>query len=249
MLEASHVVKCIEKAKQVRNVKELYINGTKIEANTNRYTFVWRSTINYHLSNPLDTIDAHYARYNALLSESGYDQKYGFGHAQIFIIEGMDKVREVILKNRERKLTKHIKLSNSSIIEIDSCSPLELPKLQTRLKQIAEQENILFVSGKGKKKLEIQQLYEVLEHCGNHLIGYKECFKIMGKERNSYSKTNLEATFMRMKEEHLLNSQLKLAYTVQVAVENYFIIHSYANNDRTDYHTLIPMLEKHKATF
>lgn len=43
-------MKCIEKAKQVRNVKELYINGTKIEVNTNRYTFVWRSTINYHLS-------------------------------------------------------------------------------------------------------------------------------------------------------------------------------------------------------
>lgn len=99
-------------------LKELYIDGTKIEANANRYTFVWRGTINYHLAGLLDTIDALYTRYNAFLSENGYDQKYGFGHAQMFIIEGMDRVREVIRKNRERKLTKHKKLSNNSIIEI-----------------------------------------------------------------------------------------------------------------------------------
>ena len=230
-------------------LKELYIDGTKIEANANRYTFVWRGTINYHLAGLLDTIDVLYTRYNTFLSENGYDQKYGFGNAQMFIIEGMDKVREVIRKNRERRLTKHKKLSNNSIIEIDSCSPLELLKLQIKLKEIAETEGLPFVSGKGKKKPEIQQLYEELERCGNRLMEYKECFEIMGKDRNSYSKTDLEATFMRMKEDHMLNGQLKPAYNVQVAVENYFIIHSYVSNDRTDYNTLIPVLEKHKAAF
>ena len=230
-------------------LKELYIDGTKIEANANRYTFVWRGTINYHMAGLLDTIDTLYTRYNTLLLENGYDQTYGFGHVQMFIIEGMDKVREVIRKNRERKLTKHKKLSNNSIIEIDSCSPLELLKMQMRLKEIAEKENIPFVSGKGKKKPEIQQLYEEIENCGNRLMEYKECFEIMGKDRNSYSKTDLEATFMRMKEDHMLNGQLKPAYNVQVAVENYFIIHTYISNDRTDYNTLIPVLEKHKAAF
>lgn len=230
-------------------LKELYIDGTKIEANANRYTFVWRGTINYHLAGLLDTIDVLYTRYNTFLSENGYDQKYGFGNAQMFIIKGMDKVREVIRKNRERRLTKHKKLSNNSIIEIDSCSPLELLKLQIKLKEIAETEGLPFVSGKGKKKPEIQQLYEELERCGNRLMEYKECFEIMGKDRNSYSKTDLEATFMRMKEDHMLNGQLKPAYNVQVAVENYFIIHSYVSNDRTDYNTLIPVLEKHKAAF
>ena len=250
MLEDLHYqfVRRLEKEGLV-TLKELYIDGTKMEANANRYTFVWRGTVNYHLAGLLDTIDALYARYNVFLSENGYDQKYGFGHAQMFIIEGMDKVREVIRKNRERKLTKHKKLSNNSVIEIDNCSPLELLKLQTRLKEIAEKENILFVCGKGKKKPEIQQLYEELETCGSRLMEYKECFEIMGKDRNSYSKTDLEATFMRMKEDHMLNGQLKPAYNVQVAVENYFIIHSYVSNDRTDYNTLIPVLEKHKAAF
>ena len=47
----------------------------------------------------------------------------------------------------------------------------------------------------------------------------------------------------------MLNGQLKPAYNVQIAVENYFIIHGYVSNDRTDYNTLIPVLEKHRNAF
>ena len=64
--------------------------------------------------------------------------KYGLGNAQMFVIEGMDKVREVIEKNRKRKLVKHKKLSNNHIIEIDNCSPLEIRKLQNNLMMIAD---------------------------------------------------------------------------------------------------------------
>ena len=230
-------------------LKELFIDGTKIEANANRYTFVWRGSVNYHLAGLLDTIDSLYTKYNTFLNENGYGSKYGIGNAQMFIIEGMDKVRDIIEKNRKRKLTKHKKVSNNTIIEIDSCSPLEILRLQKNLARIANGENIEFVCGKGKRKPQIQQLYEDLEDCGKRLMGYKESFEIMGKDRNSYSKTDLEATFMRMKEDHMLNGQLKPAYNVQVAVENYFIIHGYVSSDRTDYNTLIPVLEKHKKAF
>ena len=152
-------------------------------------------------------------------------------------------------KNRKRQLTKHKKLSNNQIIEIDNCSPLEMLKLQKDLMIIAEGEGIVFVSGKGKRKSEVQQLYEELESCGKRLMSYKECFEIMGKDRNSYSKTDLEATFMRMKEDYMLNGQLKPAYNVQIGVENYFIVHGYISNDCTDYNILIPVLEKHKKAF
>ena len=47
----------------------------------------------------------------------------------------------------------------------------------------------------------------------------------------------------------MMNGKLKPAYNVQIAVENYFIVHGYVSNDRTDYHTLIPVLEKHRKTF
>ena len=230
-------------------LEALYIDGTKIEANANRYTFVWRGTLNYHLAGLLDTIDSLYARYNELLNEDEYGQKYDLGNVQMFVIEGMDKVRDIIEKNRKRKLTKHKKISNNSIIEIDNCSPLELLKLQRNLVMIADGEGIPFVYEKRQKKSEIQKLYDELEECGKRLMKYKECFEIMGRDRNSYSKTDLEATFMRMKEDHMLNGQLKPAYNVQIAVENYFIIHGYVSNDRTDYNTLIPVVEKHMSAF
>lgn len=230
-------------------LEELYIDGTKIEANANRYTFVWRGSINYHLANLLDTIDKLYTTYNALLSDNGYDHKYSLGNMQMFVIEGMDRVRKVIKENRERKLTKRKKLSNNTIIEIDNCSPLELLKLQVNLKKIADGEGIAFTNGKGKKKPELQQLYEDIESCGERLLKYKECYKNLGTDRNSYSKTDITATFMRMKDDHMMNGQLKPAYNVQIAIENYFIIHSYISNDRSDYNTLIPVLEKHQAAF
>lgn len=230
-------------------LESLFIDGTKIEANANRYTFVWRGTLNYHLVGLLDNIDVLYHKYNTLLEDNGYSEKYGLGNAMMFIIEGIDKVRTVIEKNRKRKLTKHKKLPNNTIIEIDNCSPLDMLKLQKNLMTIAENERIKFVYGKGKKKSEIQQLYEELDACGTKLMEYKECFEVMGKERNSYSKTDLEATFMRMKDDHMMNGQLKAAYNVQIAVENYFIVHTYVSNDRTDYNTLIPVVQKHLHTF
>ena len=72
----------------------------------------------------------------------------------MFIIEGMEKVRRVIEKNRKRKLTKHKKLSNNTIIEIDNCSPLEILKLQKNLIRIAEGEGISFVHSKGNGVLQ-----------------------------------------------------------------------------------------------
>lgn len=181
--------------------------------------------------------------------EYGYGVKYDLGNAQMFVSEGMDKVRKVIEENRRRKLTKNKKISNHTVIEIDNCSPLEILKLQQNLLLIAARVGIAFANGKGQKKPELQQLFEELEKCGSRLMEYKNSFEIMGEDRNSYSKTDLEATFMRMKEDHMLNGQLKPAYNVQVAVENYFIIHGYVSNDRTDYNTLIPVLEKRRKSF
>lgn len=59
--------------------KELYIDGTKIEANANRYTFVWRGSLNYHLAGLLDTIDALYEKYNTFLHENGYGPNTTWG--------------------------------------------------------------------------------------------------------------------------------------------------------------------------
>ena len=73
-------------------------------------------------SDLLDSIELTFTRYNTFLQENGYGLKYDIGNAQMFVIEGMDKVRSVIEKNRKRKLSKHKKLANNTVIEIDNCS-------------------------------------------------------------------------------------------------------------------------------
>ena len=51
------------------------------------------------------------------------------------------------------------------------------------------------------------------------------------------------------KHKKLSNNKIIEIYNVQIAVENYFIIHGYVSNDRTDYNTLIPVLQKHFTAF
>lgn len=66
----------------------------------------------------------------------------------------------------------------------------------------------------------------------------------MGTDRNSYSKTDTDATFMRMKEDHMRNGQLKPAYNVQIAVNSEYITGIEVFSNRTDFGTLAPFLEE-----
>lgn len=228
-------------------LKRLFLDGTKIEANANRYTFIWRGSINYHLINLLDKTGALYEAYNAFIVEHGYDGKYGLVPKEMFIVEGEEKVRKTIEENKRRKRNTKKKLSNNKLLEIDHMSPLELLSTALQLKEIAASEGVIFVNQKGHRKHTLQKLYEQFVETAERLMKYKDHFEIMGTDRNSYSKTDLEATFMRMKEDHMKNGQLKPAYNVQYAMENYFIVHVHVSNDRTDYNTLIPVAQKHKT--
>jgi transposase len=69
------------------------------------------------------------------------------------------------------------------------------------------------------------------------------------KARNSYSKTDTGATFMRMKEDHMLNGQLKPGYNVQISTNNQFIVNYSLHPNPTDTKTLIPHLEQHKKLY
>ena len=78
---------------------------------------------------------------------------------------------------------------------------------------------------------------------------YKECFEIMGKDRNSYSKTDLGSNIHADERRPYDERAAKAGIQCPDRVENYFIIHGYVSNDRTDYNTLIPVLEKHQKAF
>ena len=112
---------------------------------------------------------------------------------------------------------------------------------------------IAFVHGTGRKKSEEQKRWEQLaELCGGW-EKYEEQLEIMGKGRNSYSRTDPDATFMRLKEDHMRNGQLKPAYNMQVAVNSEYITGAELFSDRNDVKTLKPMLQRmeqfHRARY
>lgn len=71
-------------------------------------------------------------------------------------------------------------------------------------------------------------------------MSYEEQLVIMGV-RNSFSKTDHDATFMRMKEDHMLNGQLKPGYNIQLATENQFALAYDCYPNPTDTRTFYPI--------
>lgn len=99
------------------------------------------------------------------------------------------------------------------------------------------------VNGKGKHKTTMQRCLEKLEEYQSRLRKY-EHYNSLFDGRNSFSKTDTDATFMRMKEDHMKNGQLKPGYNIQAAVEGEYIVGIDVSSERNDVNALIPFLEK-----
>ena len=97
-------------------------------------------------------------------------------------------------------------------------------------------------------KKKIKELKEVKEEKANKLESYNKHLETLG-QRNSYSKTDPDATFMRMKEDAMLNGQTKPGYNVQISTENQFITHFGIYWRPTDTGTMIDYLESFKHTY
>jgi len=82
-----------------------------------------------------------------------------------------------------------------------------------------------FVHGKGKHNTAIQRLYEKIYDCYKKLKSYAQKIEICGEDRNSYSKTDHDATFMRFKKDYMKNDQLLPGYNLQMVICDEFIAH------------------------
>lgn len=117
-----------------------------------------------------------------------------------------------------------------------------LKRLRKKLCRIRQEEGIVFVPGTGRRKTRLQKSLETLETYIAKLKEYNKKLYICG-DRNSYSKTDPDATFMRMKEDAMLNGQLKPAYNLQHGVDSEYITWLDISPRSTDTRTLIPFLK------
>lgn len=177
-----------------------YIDGTKIESASNKYTFVWRGSVEKNkikLEKKTQTI----------LKE--IDNQIKTDAKEINKEEINKPIYSIILKSKLAELNSKLNESNTAI---------------------------------GKQISKLQEEHLPL------LAKYETQLQTLGK-RNSFSKTDTDATFMRMKEDHMKNGQLKPAYNPQISTENQFITHYTIHQTPGDTTTLIPHLESFEEQY
>ena len=174
------------------DLKSIYIDGTKIEANANRYTFVWKKSI----------------------------LKYQ--------------------ENLVRKVKKYFEIDTE--LSNENCKKLILIEFNN-VRNTCKSQNIIFVYGQGKRKTEEQRKYELLEEWLDKLEKYETHLQTM-ENRNSYSKTDKDATFMRLKDDHMKNGQLKPAYNIQCATNGNYVVDIEGFSNPADMRTLPHFIDK-----
>jgi len=128
----------------------------------------------------------------------------------------------------------------------------EIEYLELILNDFTKKYNIntkTFVHVKGARKSIEQRFYELLLKYLNKLKEYAKNIKICGDIRNSYSKTNHDATFMRIKTDYMVNDQLLPAYNLQYSVCDEFITCLDINQYASDNDCFIPLMENFKKVY
>lgn len=175
-----------------------YIDGTKIESKANKYTFVWRKSVEKH---------------RAKLQE------------KICVLLG--QIDDVIAQDKAAETDK-----------VDF-TPETLTSLITELQDSLSAEPEPTDKEQKKQQREKKKQIKELEKHRDKLGEYDDRLEQIG-ERNSMSKTDPDATFMRMKEDAMNNGQTKPGYNLQISAENQFITDFALFPNPTDTLTLIP---------
>jgi len=172
-------------AKGYIKLENYFVDGTKIESASGRYTFVWKKAVEKHDKKLDEKLRAH-----VRMAEQVWEEENGdYGNSDLEELGGKEKFTSADIKQLAGILRERIEG-----LQADESKK----KLKHDLKTI--EKDLL----PRKKK-------------------YEKAKRICGK-RNSYSKTDPDATFMRMKEDHMRNGQLKPAYNVQIGTENGFVV-------------------------
>lgn len=184
----------------ILSLKEVYVDGTKIESAANRYTFVWGNAIKTNKEKMAAQLHELW-QYAKSVAKAEMDDT----DPTVFTILSPEKVKETVAK------------------------------IDAAIRDNAE------VS----KKVKAKAVY-AKKHWPEALEKYAAQEEILG-HRNSYSKTDPDATFMRMKEDHMGNGQLKPGYNIQVSGSKQCIVSYTIHPNPTDTLTLITHLEQFQS--
>ena len=191
------------------DLQHTYIDGTKIEANANRYTWVWKKSCTKNRGKVFEKIST--------------------------LIDAM---------NQEVLGYLNVKLEKREEYAIDYVS-----ELLEMYRKVINLDESTFVSGCGYRTSIQQKQYQELQGYLERLKTYAHHIEVCGEERNSYSKTDHDATFMRLKRDYMGNDQLLPAYNLQTAVCDEYIAAVDVKPYASDMECFVPLLEKFNKSY
>ena len=165
------------------DLSHIYFDGTKIEANANKYSWVWKKSC-------LKSRDKVNKQVTELINKI---------NAEILVSHN------VKIETRDEYAIEYLEMILEKYCSVTGIKPEEC------------------IYGKGKRKTQEQRYYDLLRGFTSRLKKYAEHISICGSRRNSYSKTDHDATFMRVKKDYMGNDQLLPAYNFQVVVCDEYI--------------------------
>lgn len=188
-------------------LEHYFLDGTKIEANANKYKWVWAKST---------------AKYKVRLQE---------------------KIQELLRNIEAENEAEQESYGDNDLEEMGGGNKqgggcIDSEALQKRIDRLNER-----LAEEVKNKRKAKALRTLQEDCLPRQRKYEEQEKILDG-RNSYAKTDHDATFMRMKEDAMLNGQLKPGYNVQIGTENQFVVGFSLHQKTNDMNVLIPHLEQ-----
>ena len=163
--------------------------------------------------------------------------------------EGIEKKIKSIISEIESQIKSDNAKENETKIETKINSEDLKEQIEKLNEALKSKEKQLRDDKKSKEKKELKKVRRKIKDLENELIPRLERYETQLEklgERNSYSKTDEDATFMRRKEDVMKNSQLRPAFNMQISTEHQFITNYTAHQYPDDTRTLIPHLEKYK---
>jgi transposase len=201
------------------SMENYFLDGTKIEANANKFTFVWKKST---------------SKFEAMLKEKIQET---LQYIQQLTQEETGAIQKEIVEDPEMTEQK-----------LEAIAAKIEEKVEGLTKEIETEQDPETRKEKRQERSQWKKPLKLIrENFLPRLAKYKEQNETFG-DRNSYSKTDKDATFMRMKEDPMKNGQLKPGYNVQVGTENQFILFYSIHQRPTDTRCLIPHLEKLTST-
>lgn len=189
------------------NTDNLYIDGTKIEANANKRTFVWMKATKKNNEKCWKSTIEEIIKLNKYFEEESINKKY----STLKIIDVMYLYYDIM----------------------------------SFLKELMYERKVKSVYGQGRRKHPLQKFYEQFGEYATRMFKY-QIHEDIADGRNSFSKTDPDATFMHMKYDYYNHTNVfKPGYNIQMGTSDEFIRHIYISSDANDIRTYIPFVEEY----